>query len=108
MWQQFVDAAVRVGGQVAVGKPVSLPRPVLETQRALQKCVTAPVPQSVFDALTSHAHNFGWPRTCASQAVMAINRGDLETGCDRLAYGPDGRPVWAYVGTKYVQGLHNR
>lgn len=81
---------------------------VLETQRALQKCVTAAVPQSVFDALTSHAHNFGWPSTCASQAVQTINRGDLKTGCDRLAYGPDGRPVWAYVGTKYIQGLHNR
>lgn len=81
---------------------------VLETQRALQKCVTTAVPQSVFDALTSHAHNFGWPRTCGSQAVQAINRGDIQTGCDRLAYGPDGRPVWAYVGTKYIQGLHNR
>lgn len=81
---------------------------VMETQTELQKCVTYPVPQGVFDALTSHAHNFGWPRTCRSDAVAAINRGDLRTGCDRLAYGHDGRPVWSYVGTKYYQGLHNR
>lgn len=81
---------------------------VLDTQMALRGCITHPVPQGVFDALTSHAHNFGWPRTCGSDAVAAINRGDLKTGCDRLAYGPDGRPVWAYVGTRYVQGLHNR
>lgn len=81
---------------------------VLETQRALQQCVTAAVPQSVFDALTSHAHNFGWPRTCASQSVVAINVGDMERGCDLLAYKPDGSPNWSNVGTRFIQGLHNR
>lgn len=81
---------------------------VLETQRALQKCVTVPLPQNVFDALTSHAHNFGWPRTCASESVKAINSGDIERGCDLLAYKPDGTPNWAHVGSRFIPGLHNR
>lgn len=81
---------------------------VLETQRALQQCVTAAVPQSVFDALTTHAHNFGWPKTCGSESVKAINAGDLERGCDLLAYKPDGSPNWSNVGTRFIQGLHNR
>ena len=83
-------------------------RIVLETQQALQKCITRPVPQGVFDALTSHAHNFGWPRTCASASVSAINAGDLKRGCDLLAYKPDGSPNWSNVGNRFIQGLHNR
>lgn len=81
---------------------------VLDTQMALRGCVTSPVPQGVFDALTSHAHNFGWPRTCASQSVAAINAGDIRKGCELLAYKPDGSPNWSHVGNRYVQGLHNR
>lgn len=83
-------------------------RIVIETQRQLQKCVTAAVPQSVFDALTSHAHNFGWPRTCASESVKAINSGYVELGCDLLAYTRGGQPNWSSVGTTFIQGLHNR
>lgn len=81
---------------------------VLETQMALRGCVTHPVPQAVFDALTSHAHNFGWPRTCASESVKAINSGDIERGCDLFAYKPDGTPNWAHVGSRFIPGLHNR
>lgn len=81
---------------------------VLETQKSLQQCVEVAVPQSVFDALTTHAHNFGWPRTCASQSVRVINSGDFERGCDLLAYKPDGSPNWSNVGTQFIRGLHNR
>ena len=81
---------------------------VLETQRALQQCVNVAVPQSVFDALTDHAHNVGWPSTCASQSVKAINSGELERGCELLAYKPDGTPNWSHAGGRYIQGLHNR
>jgi len=83
-------------------------RIVLETQINLQRCVTHPVPQGVWDKLTSHAHNFGWPKTCGSESVAAINAGDLERGCDLLAYKPDGSPNWSHVGEQYIQGLHNR
>lgn len=65
------------------------------------------MPQGVWDKLTSHAHNFGWPRTCGSETVATINAGDLARGCDLLAYKPDGSPNWSHVGEQYVQGLHN-
>lgn len=81
---------------------------VLETQVQLQRCVTEAIPQGVFDALTSHAHNFGWPRTCASESVKVINAGDTARGCDLLAYKPDGTTNWSHVGTQFIQGLHNR
>lgn len=83
-------------------------RVIFETQKALQGCIQVAVPQSVYDALTSHAHNFGWPETCASQSVKAINAGEFERGCDLLAYKPDGSPNWSNAGSRFVQGLHNR
>lgn len=81
---------------------------VLDTQRKLRECINYLVPQQVFDALTSHAHNFGWPSTCNSQSVKEINKGNIEKGCDLLAYRPDGSPNWSYAEGKFVQGLHNR
>lgn len=81
------------------------------TQRELAKCLKVAVPQPVFDALTSHAHNFGYGDTCGSLAVSAINRGEIARGCDLLAWTPEGRPNWASVGCpdcKFIQGLHNR
>lgn len=81
---------------------------VLETQRALQKCVKVAVPQSVWDMLTSHAHNFGWPKTCGSESVKAINAGNFEHGCKLLAHKPDGSPNWSHVGTRFIPGLYNR
>lgn len=83
-------------------------RVVEETQRALQKCIEYPVPQEVFDALTSHAHNFGWPSTCNSQTVKEINNGNIEKGCHLLSTKPDGSPNWSYAGGRYYQGLQNR
>ncbi len=83
-------------------------------QLALASCVKNDrISQNTFDALTSHGHNVGTPSTCASRAVGLINAGRVAEGCRALAWGADGRPVWAYVtranGTKqFVQGLHNR
>lgn len=81
---------------------------VLDTQRQLQKCLEYPVPQEVFDALTSHAHNFGWPSTCNSQSVKEINNGNIALGCSLLSTRPDGTPNWSYASGRYVQGLQNR
>ncbi len=83
-------------------------RIVIETQRELQKCIKVAVPQGVWDMLTSHAHNFGWPRTCASESVAAINAGEIARGCSLLAFKPDGSPNWSNVGPNFYQGLHNR
>lgn len=81
---------------------------VAKTQLRLSDCITGDVSQPVFDALTSHAHNFGVAATCASRAVGLINAGELHKGCDALAHGPDGRHVWAYVGSTFIPGLYNR
>jgi GH24 family phage-related lysozyme (muramidase) len=81
---------------------------VAGTQLRLIDCITRPVPQKVFDALSSHAHNFGFPSTCASRAVGLINAGRMEEGCDAIAHSPDGNPVWSYVVTTYVRGLYRR
>ncbi|MFP1683355.1 lysozyme [Alloalcanivorax sp. C16-1] len=83
-------------------------RVVEQTQHALARCIEQPVPQHVFDALTSHAHNLGWPATCGSRAVRLINAGRLDAGCRALAWHPDGRPAWSYAGGRFYQGLHNR
>lgn len=82
-------------------------------QLRLLDCVRNAISQNTFDALSSHAHNFGVPSTCASRALELINRGQLAEGCRALAQAPDGRPVWSYVkdgkgGNKFVQGLYNR
>ena len=83
-------------------------RVVIQTQQSLARCIEQPVPQHVFDALSSHAHNFGWPATCGSRAVRLINAGRVEAGCRALAWHPDGRPAWAYSDGQFYQGLHNR
>ncbi|MGV5493845.1 lysozyme [Pseudomonas sp. XP2] len=83
-------------------------------QLGLADCLTNDkVSQNTFDALSSHGHHFGTPATCASRALALINAGRIAEGCKALAWGPDGRPVWAYVtdakGNKvFVRGLHAR
>lgn len=84
-------------------------RVTIETQTKLAACVkNKKITQNTFDALTSHAHNFGVGTTCASRAVRLINAGNIAAGCNALAWGDNGRKVWAYADGKYVQGLHNR
>ncbi|WP_422402811.1 lysozyme [Pseudomonas sp. GZD-209] len=83
-------------------------------QLALADCLTNPnIRQNTFDALSSHGHNVGVPSTCASRAVGLINAGRIKEGCRALAWGVDGRPVWAYVtdakgNKRFVPGLHAR
>lgn len=87
---------------------------VSKGQLTLADCITnTTITQNTFDALSSHGHNFGNARTCASRAVGLINAGRVVEGCDALAWGADGRPVWAFVVDSkgqlvFVRGLHNR
>ncbi|AQB90991.1 lysozyme [Bordetella pertussis] len=86
---------------------------VSKGQLQLARCINVAISQPIFDALSSHAHNFGVPSTCASRAVGLINAGRLAEGCNALANAPGGAPVWSYVtdqrGRKrFVQGLRNR
>jgi GH24 family phage-related lysozyme (muramidase) len=83
-------------------------------QLNLADCLSNPdVTQNTFDALSSHAHNFGVHATCASRAVGLINSGKVAAGCKALAMAPDGKPVWSYVtdaeGNKqFIRGLYRR
>ena len=83
---------------------------VTKGQLKLADCITnASISQNAFDALSSHAHNFGVARTCASRAVGLINAGRTAEGCKAIAWAADGRtPVWAYIGDRFVRGLHTR
>lgn len=58
--------------------------------------------------LTVFAINVGKEGACGSRAVRLINAGQVAQGCEALARGPDGKPVWSYADGKYVQGLQNR
>jgi len=86
---------------------------VSKGQLKLAGCIDVVISQPIFDALSSHAHNFGTASTCASRAVGLINAGRLRDGCTALAHAPNGSPVWSYVtdskGVKvFVPGLYNR
>lgn len=79
-----------------------------KVQGALIGCFKLLPPQSVFDAATSHAWNFGASKTCGSAAMSAWNRGEWQLGCRRLQLSDGGRPVWSYSGGKFYSGLYNR
>jgi GH24 family phage-related lysozyme (muramidase) len=58
--------------------------------------------------LTMFAINVGKDGACGSRAVRLINAGQVTQGCEALARGPDGKPVWSYAGGVFVPGLQNR
>lgn len=89
------------------------------SQLKLLDCIKVRVSQNTFDALSSHAHNFGVATTCVSKALGLINAGLLAEGCRSFAFKPDGTPNWSSVKTgrtlrngepeyRFVRGLHNR
>ena len=82
---------------------------ISKTQLTLSDCIkNESISQNTFDALSSHAHNFGVAQTCASRALGLINSGKIKEGCRALAYGPKGEPVWSYANGKFYRGLHRR
>src|SRR5690606_24138545 len=90
-----------------------------KVQGRLINCFWVTPSQSVFDAASSHAWNFGVVATCGSVAMQHWRQGDWQTGCERIARASDGRRVWSYVKTgktlpngkpeyRFIQGLANR
>lgn len=78
-------------------------------QDNLALCFKKLPPQSVFDAATSHAWNFGVNKTCNSAAMTFWNKGNYRMGCQLIAYQYNATtPNWSYSDGKFVQGLHNR
>lgn len=83
-------------------------RAIEVVQWQLLECFTLPPPQRVFDAATSHAWNFGAPKTCGSEAMKAWNLGAWSIGCRRMQISDGGKLVWVYSDGKFVRGLANR
>ena len=82
---------------------------VAKIQDSLAQCFKVLPPQSVFDAATSHAWNFGVGKTCTSSAMRHWNQGNYKLGCQLIAYQYDGTtPNWSFSDGKFVKGLHNR
>ena len=77
-------------------------------QAQLIKCFRVEPPQSVFDAATSMAWNFGVPKVCGSVSMKYWQAGAWELGCERMSVTASGKPNWSYVGGKFVRGLANR
>lgn len=80
----------------------------IHVQRPLLKCFYDVPPQSVFDAASSHAWNFGVQRTCNSSSMRYWNTGAWDMGCERLYRNAAGKPNWSYAGGKFYRGLQNR
>lgn len=66
------------------------------------------IPPRVWDMASDHAWNFGYPKTCGSEAMKAWNQGDWLLGCRRLAVSDGGNLVWSYSDGKFLRGLANR
>lgn len=79
-----------------------------KVQIPLMRCLPPNTPQSVFDALSSHAWNVGVRKTCGSVAAQYARRGDFRTACERIARSAAGKPVWSTAGGRFVRGLFNR
>ena len=71
-------------------------------------CVNNPMTEETYNAFTLMAYNVGPVGFCGSRAVKLFNQGLYKDACWAMAYGPDGKPVWAYAGGKLVNGLHKR
>ena len=74
----------------------------LETHGAgLLNCVTVPLNQNQFDALSSWTFNVGVGAACGSTLVKLLNQGQYANACNQL-------PRWNRAGGKEVRGLTNR
>lgn len=71
-------------------------------------CLNRPLTEQKYNAYTLFTYNVGVTGFCSSRAASLFNQGLEKESCDALAFGPKGEPVWSYVGTTFVKGLHNR
>lgn len=72
------------------------------------QCITQPLGLNQYNAFTLMALNVGVKGFCGSRAASLYNQGKYTEACRAMAYGPNGKPVWSYVGTTFVNGLHKR
>lgn len=67
----------------------------------LLSCVTVPLNQNQYDALTAWAFNVGTGAACGSTLVKLLNQGQFTAACNQLMR-------WDRAGGQRVQGLTNR
>ena len=67
----------------------------------LLRCVTVPLNQNQFDALSSWTFNVGVGAACGSTLVKLLNQGQYANACNQL-------PKWNKAGGREVRGLTNR
>ncbi|WP_425477070.1 lysozyme [Luteimonas cucumeris] len=96
------------GRDVVVGKTYSpeqceawFKSDVGEAARAVDRCVTVPMPDKVWSAWTSLAFNIGTRAFCGSTLVRKANAGDLPGACAQISR-------WDHAGGKRVRGLTRR
>ena len=69
--------------------------------QGLLRCVTVPLNQHQFDALSSWTFNIGVGAACGSTLVKLLNQGQYAQACNQL-------PKWNRAGGREVRGLTNR
>lgn len=74
---------------------------VLRVERAINRCITAPMSQPIYDAVVSFAFNVGSSAVCTSTLAGFINQGEGRKACNQL-------PRWIYVEGIVSKGLVNR
>lgn len=76
---------VKAGDRHTVEECKAMLRGSLEKYaEAIEHCVTVPLPDERFIALTSFAYNVGTAGACKSSVVRHINAGRTRAGCDAL------------------------
>lgn len=72
-----------------------------EAAKAVDRCVTVPMPDKVWAAWTSLTFNVGVRAFCGSTLVRKANAGDLAGACAQISR-------WDYAGGKRIRGLTRR
>ena len=78
-----------------------LAREIIAYEAALDRCLTADVPNGMKVALVSWTYNVGPAAACRSTLLRKANAGDLTGACNEL-------PRWNRAGGRVIRGLTNR
>lgn len=78
-----------------------LSKRLVQFNRAVDSCVTVPLPDTRRAALVSLSYNIGTGAFCKSTAVRKLNAGDVKGGCDAIL-------MWNKVHGIVWRGLVNR
>lgn len=85
-----------------------LQKELAEHGKGVLACIKQPMKQNEYDAFTLMAYNIGVNAFCRSTTAAHFNAGNVYAACNAIAFTPKGQPNWAYVGSTFVKGLHNR